>query len=347
MNARIPIKDLSAGELAVAVAGMGEKRHRAPQILKWLYQKGVATFADMTNLPRELRRRLDERFVISSARLVESIRSSADASQKFLLESSAGALVETVLMEADGHRTLCVSSQAGCALRCSFCRTGDGGFERDLSSGEILDQVLFCATSGFLPPRRRFNIVFMGMGEPLLNMKSLRAAIGILNAEEGFGLGEKRITVSTVGIPERIRELAAENLRFSLALSLNATTDAARRRLMPAAHGIGETIAAAREYARARRARVTLEYVLIAGENDSDEDARRLSALAAGGPFKLNIIPFNEWEGCAYRRPTERRIDRFISLLLPAAPAVTVRRSQGGDIDAACGQLRLRRRARG
>ncbi len=346
MEKRI-IKDLSADELAAAMAAMGEERHRAVQILKWLYQKGAASFAEMTNLPRDLRERLDERFVVTAPRLVESIRSGADASQKFLLETADGALVETVLMEADGHRTICVSSQAGCALGCSFCRTGEGGFERDLASGEILDQVLFFKKSGYLPPRRRFNIVFMGMGEPLLNMRNLAAAIGILNLEAGFGLGEKRITVSTVGIPDRIRELAATDLRFSLAVSLNATTDESRRRLMPGSRDLGDTLAAAREFARARRARVTLEYVLIAGENDSDEDAGRLAALSSGGPFKLNLIPFNEWDGCEHRRPGEDRIERFIGLLLPTAPAVTVRRSQGRDIGAACGQLRCRRLSRG
>ncbi|RJR27494.1 MAG: 23S rRNA (adenine(2503)-C(2))-methyltransferase RlmN [Candidatus Latescibacterota bacterium] len=345
MEKRI-IKDLSADELAAAMAAMGEKRHRAVQIIKWLYQKGAASFAEMTNLPRDLRERLDERFVVTAPRLVESIRSGADASQKFLLETADGALVETVLMVADGHRTICVSSQAGCALGCSFCRTGEGGFERDLTSGEILGQVLFFK-SGYLPPRRRFNIVFMGMGEPLLNMRNLAAAIEILNMEAGFGLGEKRITVSTVGIPAGIRELAATDLRFSLAVSLNATTDESRRRLMPAARDLGDTLAAAREFARARRARVTLEYVLIAGENDSDEDARRLAALSSGGPFKINLIPFNEWDGCEHRRPGEDRIERFIGLLLPTAPAVTVRRSQGRDIGAACGQLRRRRLSRG
>ncbi len=341
MEKRI-ISDLSIHELAAAIAAMGEKRHRAAQILKWLYQKGAASFADMTNLPRELRDRLDERFVIASPRLVESIRSDADGSQKFLLEAAGGALIEAVLMESEEHKTICVSSQAGCSLGCTFCRTGDGGFERDLSSGEILGQVLFFK-SGHLPPRRRFNIVFMGMGEPLLNMRHLETALEILNAEEGFGLGEKRITVSTIGIPERIRALTGASARFSLALSLNATTDETRKRLMPAARDLDDTLSAARDFARARRTRVTLEYVLIAGENDADDDAHRLAALAAGTSFKLNLIPFNEWEGCAYRRPDEERIERFIRILLPVAPAVTVRRSQGSDIHAACGQLRLRR----
>lgn len=343
---RTNVRNLSIEALAAAVAGLGEKRHRTSQILKWLYQKGCGSFAEMTNLPVSLRERLAERFVIESLRPVERIRSHSDGSQKFLFEAVDGALVEAVLMEGDAHKTICVSSQVGCALGCAFCRTGAGGLERDLSIGEILDQILFFRKE-HLPPRRRFNVVFMGMGEPLLNLGNLLPALEIVNAEDGFALGEKRLTVSTIGPPDRIRELAASPARCSLAVSLNATTDAARRSLMPAARPIRETIAAAREFAAARRTRVTLEYVLIDGVNDTDEDARRLVDLTAGGPFKINLIPFNPWDGCPLRRPPDERIDRFIALLLPRAPAVTVRRSQGSDISAACGQLRASRGARG
>jgi 23S rRNA (adenine2503-C2)-methyltransferase len=339
---RINIKNLSIRDIAAAVEELGEKRHRASQILKWLYQKGSDRFSDMTDLPSSFRTVLEDRFEISSLRLAESVRSRDDASQKFLLESDDGVRFEAVLMEARGRRTICISSQAGCALGCTLCRTGEGGFERDLRSDEILNQILFFKKS-FLPPRERFNIVFMGMGEPLLNLDNLARAIEILNAEEAFALGEKRITVSTIGIPRAIRELAAGDLKFSLALSLNATTDETRGRLMPAARGMDETLAAALEFARARRTRVTIEYVLIAGINDSPDDARRLAALTTGRPFKINLIPFNEWEGCPYRRPSEEAIERFLGPLLPSAPAVTVRRSQGGDICAACGQLRGRR----
>lgn len=340
--ARTNIRNLSIEALAAAVADLGEKRHRTSQILAWLYRKGCGSFSEMTNLPVSLRQRLAERFVIESLRPVESIRSPSDGSQKFLFEASDGALVEAVLMEGEAHRTICVSSQVGCALGCAFCRTGTGGFERDLSSGEILDQILFFRKE-HLPPRRRYNVVFMGMGEPLLNIGNLVAALAIVNAEEGFALGEKRLTVSTIGLPERIRELAAAAPKFSLAVSLNATNDEVRTSLMPAARPIRETIAAAREFAERRRTRVTLEYVLIDGANDTDEDARRLVELTAGGPFKINLIPFNPWSGCPFRRPPEERVEAFIAILLPRAPAVTVRRSQGSDISAACGQLRAGR----
>ncbi len=336
------IKNLSIRDIAALVEALGEKRHRGAQIIKWLYQKGCAGFSEMTNLPASLRTALDERFAISSLRLAESVRSRDDASQKFLLESDDRVRFEAVLMEARGRRTVCISSQAGCALGCTLCRTGAGGFERDLRSDEILNQILFFK-KGYLPPRERFNVVFMGMGEPLLNLENFTRALEIINAEEGFALGEKRITVSTIGIPDAIRALASRGLKFSLALSLNATTDETRRRLMPASRGIDDTLAAAQEFARARKTRVTIEYVLIAEINDSVEDARRLASLTAGRPFKINLIPFNEWDGCPYRRPSEERIERFLAPLLPSAPAVTVRRSQGSDIGAACGQLRWRR----
>ncbi len=341
----INIKNLSISELSAFVDGLGEKRHRTTQILKWLYQKGVSDFDGMTNLPVTLRDLLAERCVITSLRPIDSLRSRTDASQKFLLGTDDGAVIEAVLMESRGHQTICISSQIGCPLGCTFCRTGEGGFERNLRSDEILNQVLFFKTN-HLTPGRRFNIVFMGMGEPFLNMENLARSLEILNAIDAFALAEKRITVSTIGYPDRIRSLSGSSLKFSLAVSLNATTDRTRRGLMPSASGIAETLAAAEEFARGRKTRVTIEYVLIAGLNDTAADARRLASMTAGRPFKINLIPFNEWADCPYRRPGEERIESFVRILLPTAPAVTVRRSQGGDINAACGQLRTEHRRR-
>ncbi len=337
------IKNLSIDELSSFIDGIGEKRHRTTQILQWLYQKGVSGFDEMTNIPTSLRRLLDERFVITSLRRVDSLRSRADASQKFLLETDDGSVIEAVLMETRGYQTICISSQIGCPLGCSFCRTGDGGYDRNLRSDEILNQVLFFKKN-HLRRGRRFNIVFMGMGEPFLNMENLVRSVELLNAIDAFALGEKRITISTIGYPDKIRNVAGSNLKFSLAVSLNATTDRVRRGLMPHTSGIDDTITAAEEFARGRRTRVTLEYVLISGLNDTAADARRLAALTSGRPFKINLIPFNEWEGCPHRRPDEERIESFVRLLLPTAPAVTVRRSQGVDINAACGQLRQEHR---
>ncbi len=336
------IKNLSPSQIATEIAEMGEQRHRTRQIMQWIWQKGVASFDEMTSLSLGLRSRLNERFRIPAMRVAGSVSSGSDGSQKFLLECEDGAVVEVVLMEARGIFTLCVSSQVGCPLACSFCRTGVGGLERDLSTGEILDQILYFRLY-HIPPRRRFNIVFMGMGEPLLNTANVFPALEILNHEDGFALREKRITISTIGLPARIKELEISGLKAGLAVSLNAVDDNTRKKLMPAAVSIKKTLSAAEEYAVSRKMRATLEYVLIAGVNDSPEDAGVLASLTAGRPFKINIIPFNEWEGCSLKRPDEKTIDTFIEILLPTAPAVTVRRSQGGDIGAACGQLRADR----
>jgi 23S rRNA (adenine2503-C2)-methyltransferase len=338
---QINIKTLSRAALAAEMKRLGEPRHRVDQLIRWIWGKGVGSFEEMTNLPLVLRRRLDESLFIPRLKVASSVSSPVDGSQKYLFTCRDGASIESVLMEARGRRTLCISSQVGCALACTFCRTGTGGLDRDLEVDEILDQVLFFKST-LIPPRSRYNVVFMGMGEPLLNMSALTGALAILNDERAFALREKRITVSTIGIPSRIRELADGPLRFGLAVSLNAVTDEVRRRLMPAASSIGETLLAAESFAKARRMRATLEYVLMDGVNDSMDDARALARLTRGRPFKINLIPFNEWSGCPLRRPSEERIERFIATLLPTAPAVTVRRSQGADIDAACGQLRAR-----
>lgn len=333
------MKNMSLAELSELVAELGEKRHRRMQILQWIYQKGIQSFSGMTNLPARLRERLDEVCSITSLQLYDSVRSREDESQKFLLESDAGTIIEAVLMDSAGRQTVCISSQSGCPLDCAFCRTGKFGYERNLRCDEMLNQILYLKIH-HLRSGRRYNIVFMGMGEPLLNLANLTKAIEMLNCPDAFNIGEKRITVSTIGIPERIEELGSTGLKFSLAVSLNATTDGTRKRLMPHARGIDETLSAALEFATRRRTRVTLEYVLIDGVNDGPDEARRLASLTANKPFKINVIPFNEWEGSAFRSPGEKKIDEFVRLLLPEAPAVTVRRSQGKDIGAACGQLR-------
>ena len=335
------IKSLSPAGMIEYFTGIGEPRHRATQVLRWLYQRCATTFAEMTDIPLALRRELDGTFTISSLEELECTRSRVDRSQKFLLACSDGNSIEAVLMESEGHQTICISSQIGCPLGCSFCRTGSGGFVRDLRDDEILDQVLFFKR-GYLHPRRRFNIVFMGMGEPLLNMENLIRALEMLNDQNAFALKEKRITVSTIGYPDRIMALAGRRLSFGLAISLNATTNRVRRKLMPVSHDLYETLDAGEAFAVMRKTRVTLEYVLIAGINDSTEDAARLAAMTKGRPFKINLIPFNEWRGSPFKAPSEARLERFITLLLPGTPAVTVRRSRGQDIDAACGQLRAR-----
>ena len=311
--------------------------------MKWLYQKGVTDFRMMSNLPGELREWFEARFRITSLSQVEAVESKEDGSTKFLLQCEDRLLLEAVLMEFDRHQTVCISTQIGCPLRCAFCSTGMQGFERNLRCDEILNQVLFFRKN-HIYPRRRFNIVFMGMGEPFLNRDNLYRAMEILNHQDGFALGEKRITVSTIGFPEKIIEAAESSLKFSLAISLNGTIDSKRKELMPGAEPIKDTLNAAEYFSRMKETRTTLEYVLIKGENDSEDDAARLSEMTSGKPFKINLIPFNEWKGSSFITPHEKRLNRFIQLLLPSAPAVTVRRSRGKDISAACGQLRYRKR---
>ncbi|MBN2072123.1 MAG: 23S rRNA (adenine(2503)-C(2))-methyltransferase RlmN [Candidatus Krumholzibacteriota bacterium] len=337
------IKNLPINGIYETVTGLGEKRHRATQIIQWLYQKGATDFQEMTNLSVALRTRLDEHFLITSLKVNGSLASKEDKSQKFLFTTDDGHLIESVIMEARGVFTVCISSQIGCPLGCAFCATGSGGFERNLRADEILNQILFFKKA-HIPPRRRYNIVFMGMGDPLLNFENTGRAISVINEIDAFALGEKRITVSTAGFPEQIDSIAASPLKFGLAVSLNATNNEVRRRLMPAAGDVNEVLDAAERFAVRRKTRTTLEYILISGINDSREDALALSSMTEGRPFKINLIPFNEWNGCPFRRPSEKAIDSFIKLLLPRAPAVTVRRSQGNDIDAACGQLRMRRK---
>lgn len=338
------IKDLSIDELSSALSSLGEPRHRATQIFQWLYKKGVESFHDMTNIPKSLRSRLEEKFSISKLKEVDVIHSSIDGSSKHLLACEDGELIETVLMDSAGHKTICISSQIGCPIGCKFCRTGTAGLVRNLTPAEILDQVLYFK-KGYLEEKKRFNIVIMGMGEPFKNLENLIGALDILNHNDAFALGEKRITLSTIGYPGKILELAGSSLRFSLAISLNASNDSVRKELMPAAGPIDELLFAAEEFARIRRTRVTLEYVLIKSVNDSTEDAKKLAEMTSGKPFKINLIPFNEWEGCGFERPEEEILERFITELLPSAPAVTVRRSYGLDIGAACGQLRARKLA--
>ncbi|MBN1163381.1 MAG: 23S rRNA (adenine(2503)-C(2))-methyltransferase RlmN [Candidatus Krumholzibacteriota bacterium] len=335
------IKNLTPPQIAERVALLGEPPHRKTQILQWLYQKGADSFSAMTNLPLELRNTLEGIYRIPSLRVRGSLTSKVDRSQKFLLESDGGLLIESVLMEARGNFTLCVSSQAGCPLGCSFCKTGRTGKERDLRCDEIVNQVLF-ARMNHVPPRRRLNIVFMGMGEPLLNLENVCPAIELLNEMDAFALGEKRITLSTIGFVEKILFLARSPLKFGLAVSLNATTNRVRKKIMPAAEDLSRTLDAAEKFALSRGTRSTLEYVLLRGVNDTPRDALRLAELTHGRPFKINLIPFNEWEGSGFKRPEEKRIEKFIGLLLPRSPAVTVRRSQGSDIDGACGQLKAR-----
>lgn len=303
---------------------------RSAQITKWIYGRGAQGFDAMTDLPFTLREMLSREAEISAPEIVRREASQVDETVKLLLRAADDEFVECVYMTSGNRRTFCISSQVGCAVGCPFCQTGELGFRANLDASQIVDQVLTLQKE--LPDGgRSFNVVFMGMGEPFLNLGNVKRALAILHHPQGFGLGWRRITVSTAGYPRAIDKLASSGLRPALALSLNATTDTLRSRLMPgvAQFSIRETLAALRRYAQQGKRRATLEYVLLAGVNDSKEDAGRLSRWARFGPFKVNLIPYNPGTMERFRPPSDEEIDRFARWLRPAVPALTVRRSRG------------------
>ena len=336
---RTHLRNLSFAELKDAVVSEGEPEFRYRQIATWVYGRLESRFDAMSDLPLELRQRLEARFDVAASTPVSIQQSAVDGTRKFLFEFQDGARVESVLMRYDRRNTVCLSSQVGCPLDCVFCETAKGRFQRNLTAGEILDQLCLLKSEAG-PASHKINVVFMGMGEPLLNLPNVIAAIRVMNDPLGLNLAGRRITVSTSSFPDRIRELSDSDAECSLALSLNAPNDEKRRALMPKASHfpIRELLDAARYFVRDERRRVTLEYVLIKGQNMGDEDADELASWVRE-PFKLNLIPYNPGRHDPFQRPTEADIDRFVKRLLPVAPAVTVRRSRGVDIDAACGQL--------
>lgn len=331
---------MSIPALREFVLAQGEPEYRFRQLCRWLYVKLATEFSEMTDLPDTYRRALADDCIINVGRPVSSQISKIDGTRKYLFDFGDGVRVESVLMHYEKRTTLCVSTQAGCPLDCVFCETAKGRFQRNLTCGEILDQICVLKAEAGLE-KYKVNVVFMGMGEPLLNFEALTNTIRTLNDPLGFNLGSKRITVSTSSFPERIRQLADEGVNCSLALSLNAPNEAKRRLLMPKAsrYPIDELLDAARYFVRNNGRRVTIEYVLLSGVNTSDEDADQLGGLIKGSPFKLNLIPFNPGRSDEFSQITEREIQRFVKRLLPVAPALMVRRSRGTDIDAACGQL--------
>jgi 23S rRNA (adenine2503-C2)-methyltransferase len=321
---------------------LGEPSFRARQIAEWKYRKLAAGYADMRNLPLALREELARRLPFSTLEPVQEIGSADAQTTKLLFRLEDGQLIESVLMRHLDRGTVCVSSQAGCKMRCSFCATGHGGWRRNLTSDEIVDQVLHFGRLLKREHRHVTNVVFMGMGEPLDNYDAVLDAVRLLNAPGGMGLGARNITVSTCGLVPEIRRLAGEPVQVNLAVSLAATTDDRRGELIPVNRRwpIRELLAACDEYARATHRRVSFEYVLIAGVNDSLDEADRLAGLLRGRLAHVNLIPLNPVEGDAYKRPEEPAIRRFEAVLQAARVPVSVRYSKGVDIVAGCGQLR-------
>lgn len=338
------LRKLSLEELRALVHDRELPEFRWKQIARWLYDKGCRSIDEMTDLSQDLRAKLALEWTVGRLEVAGSQRSAVDGTEKLLLRLEDGSAVESVLMPTAKRVTFCVSTQVGCTLDCVFCQTGRMGFFRNLGAHEILEQVLELRRR--VPESDqllRTNIVFMGMGEPLHNVDQLIRAIRILRNPWGLNFGPKRITVSTSGVLPGIRRLLESGTGVGLAISLNATTEEQRQRLMPRAAktSISALLDAARDYAVKTDRRVTIEYVLIRGENDSPEDAERLASLLSGGPFKVNVIPYNPGATPGLFRPDRERVDAFATLLYPKAPIVTVRWSMGPDISAACGQLKV------
>ncbi|MCX8036229.1 MAG: 23S rRNA (adenine(2503)-C(2))-methyltransferase RlmN [Candidatus Sumerlaeia bacterium] len=319
----------------------GFQGYRAKQIFHWLYKQAVPSVAAMTNLPAELRDWLDTFYRFGGVQIAER-RDSADGSIKLILALADGARIESVLMHDEDRRTLCISSQVGCPLGCLFCMTGQGGFVRNCTADEIVGQYL--AARQLLGPGAPpiTHIVFMGMGEPLLNCDAVFEAIRRLTDPQAVGLSPRRITVSTAGVAAGIRKLGEAKLNVKLAVSLNASTEDQRGRLMPYARRdrLESVLEACRQFPMPRQHRITFEYVLFDGVNDSPVDARRLGQMLRGIRCKINLIPFNPVEGVLpFRRPPQERIEAFQQILIGMNYTASIRYSKGADVGAACGQL--------
>ncbi len=339
--------DLSPEELREYFASLGEPRYRARQVFEWAWKHLVWDFSRMTNLPVSLRERLSQEFTIGAAEPGASLMDAEEGTEKVLLKFPDGECVETVLMREEDRRTVCVSTQVGCPVGCAFCATGKMGFQRNLSAGEIALQVLFFARKLKAEGERVTHVVLMGMGEPLLNYEATIKAIRNLNHPWGLNLGARRFTVSTVGVVPGILRLAREGMQLNLAVSLHAPWDDLRAELVPLAktYSIHEVLEATEEYIRATKRRITYEYVLISGVNDSPAAARALGKLLKGRLAHVNLIPFNPAPGLPFRRPPLHRVEAFKRALLKRGIDVTVRHSRGVRIQAGCGQLRARVRA--
>jgi 23S rRNA (adenine2503-C2)-methyltransferase len=325
--------------LEAALEERGHERFRARQIFGWIYRRGVTEIAAMTDLPLGLRASLADEFALSTPEIGARHRSS-DGTEKFLITLGDGRQIESVFIPETPAMTFCVSTQVGCAMACAFCLTGKMGLVRNLTAAEITGQVRVLAHA--LNMRQTaFNIVLMGMGEPLHNYDETMTALRILADEHGLAVPPRRVTLSTVGLLPALERLAHEPLMPNLAISLHAPTDIQRGELVPLnkKYGVAEVIEACRRFPLRRRSRITFEYVLLAGVNDSPDDAKRLAALLAGLKAKVNLIPLNAAPGIPFERPSDAAVNRFGKILAERGATVSVRRSRGRDIRAACGQL--------
>jgi 23S rRNA (adenine2503-C2)-methyltransferase len=336
---RPDLADLERPALETALDARGHERFHARQIFRWIYRRGVTDVSAMTDLSRDLRETLANEFALSTPVLAHR-ETSADGTEKFLLRLADGRHIESVFIPDTPAMTFCISTQVGCAMACTFCLTGKMGLVRHLTAAEIVGQVRVLA--GALNMRdTRFNIVLMGMGEPLHNYDETMKALRILADEHGFDMSARRITLSTVGLLPALERLAHEPFMPNLAISLHAPSDLQRGQLVPInkKYGVADIIDACKRFPLRKRSRITFEYVLLAGVNDAPQDARRLAKLVAGVKAKVNLIPLNAAPGIPFERPSDDAIDRFARIIAEHGVAVSVRKSRGRDIRAACGQL--------
>jgi 23S rRNA (adenine2503-C2)-methyltransferase len=339
------LKGMTLPELENFVAGLGWEKYRARQIFKWLYNKQVDDFSKMSDIPKDYREKLSEVADINELKLSTFKKSNCDGTIKFLFELKDGEKIESVLIPDDSRLTLCVSTQVGCPIDCKFCATGAMGFKRNLTAGEIVDQVI---QSQRFSERRITNIVFMGMGEPLLNLKNLLKAIDIITSDDGIRIGSRKITISTVGLPDKIKELADAGRKVKLAISLHTLNEDLRKKLIPIAnrYPIQSIIEAVKYYYNKIGLRITYEYILFEGLNDTDEDVKKLVELAKIVPCKINILKFHpvdfiRKDPILKKLKPSKRLEEFAQRLRENNLTVFIRSNAGEDIKAACGQLAI------
>ncbi|MHB9028968.1 MAG: 23S rRNA (adenine(2503)-C(2))-methyltransferase RlmN [Candidatus Latescibacterota bacterium] len=337
-------KTILTGLLPGEIAGLlprGKENYRGMQIFRWIHERGAESFEEMTNLSKGFREEIAGLFAIGALKPLEIRKSSDGSTDKYVWELADGNRIESVIIRDDDRVTACISSQAGCKMGCHFCRTGEMRFTRNLTAGEIVDQLIRMRRTLQDSGEDITNIVFMGMGEPLDNPEAVLKAVSIINMETALSIGQRKVTLSTCGVVPGMLMLAGEHRKVGLAISLNATTDELRSRLMPInkKYPLRELLDAAREFVRRTKRRVTFEYILMEGVNDSPEDARRLLSIVKSVPSKVNLIAYNEYDGSPFKRPSEVRIEAFQRILFEGNVTAILRRSKGGDILAACGQL--------
>ena len=344
----IDIKSVLLDELEQEMHEFGEPNYRGRQVVDWLYRKRANSFEQMSDLPQALRARLAEKFAFSNIDIIR-VLGSKDTTHKYLFRLTDGNLIESVLIPASpalygqrsDRRTICVSTQIGCAYGCKFCASGLEGFSRNLEPNEIVDQLIAVERAS---GAKIDNVVFMGMGEPLANFDKLMRSIGIINAPWGLGIGARHITVSTSGLAPQIKKLADNQLQIRLAVSLHGATDEVRDQIMPInrRYKIDNLLAACDYYVARKKQRITFEYILIENVNDSEEQAHLLTGHARRLAAKVNLIPYNTVEGLPWSRPSRSQQKKFLSILDASGVTATLRHEKGHDIEAACGQLRLR-----